>query len=136
MPINVSLGGRREEPAPQPEPETFEQPEPEETEFYDEVYDADTADDGEAADPAYREETPSRSYEEDFSEPEVRVMSPEPEEPEEPTGLPFQPQRCSVVFAHPYRQYRRNHPRRHPGGAAGQLHRSHRHRLPQKAQYH
>lgn len=85
VPINVSLGGRREEPAPQPEPETFEQPEPEETEFYDEVYDADTADDGEAADPAYREETPSRSYEEDFSEPEVRVMSPEPEEPEEPT---------------------------------------------------
>lgn len=86
VPINVSLGGRREEPAPQPEPaeEVYAAPEPEETEFYDEVYDADTADDGEAADPAYEQEPAPRtapSYrEETFSEPEVTVA-----EPEEPT---------------------------------------------------
>ena len=50
VPINVSLGGRREEPAPEPDPEPEEEPSAEPQTLPEETYidDADEVDDGEA----------------------------------------------------------------------------------------
>ena len=65
VPINVSLGGRREEPAPQPEPEPEEEPYTEPAPQPEEAYyDADEVDDGEAAAPAYQAPAPQPEPEE------------------------------------------------------------------------
>lgn len=74
VPINVSLGGRREDPKPDPEPEEEFYQEPEEA-YLD---DADEVDDGEAAVPAEEQPAPA-------AEPEP-VQQPEPPARTEPSA--------------------------------------------------
>lgn len=77
VPINVSLGGRREEPTPQPETEPepepeeerYVQPEPQPEEEY--IQDADDFDDGEAAAPVMEEPAPAPE-----PEPEPALQAP------------------------------------------------------------
>lgn len=78
VPINISLGGRREEPEPEPEEDTYVQPEPQPEQTYAE--DADAFDDGEAV------------------MPEAETPAPEPQPEPEPEPQPEPPADKKTVY--------------------------------------